>query len=96
MNDYHSSLIIDIYALIWTFSLAQQTIYLDRFGVGGPVFNPKTITAPIGERIDFLVRLGTLPKISPFHSENPTLRSTRQSINRLCNHTVEKVEVPRR
>ncbi len=36
-----------------------------------------------------------LPKILPLHSENPTIRSAQQQpINRLCNHTGGKVEVP--
>lgn len=37
-----------------------------------------------------------LPKTSPIHSENPTVRNAQQQrINGLCNHhTGEKIEVP--
>jgi hypothetical protein len=65
MINYASTLTAWLFLLILRrFSTADQTVYLDRFGlkfgdnlIVEPVFNPKSITADIGERILFLTNL---------------------------------------
>jgi hypothetical protein len=54
-------------------SVADQTVYLDRFGLHladvptpmyEPIFNPKSINANVGEQINFIARFADISSIS--------------------------------
>lgn len=52
--------------IFWTFSFADQIVYLDRpasvhgevSAISEPVFNPNTLNAAVGEQVHFVARFG--------------------------------------
>lgn len=61
------------FTIFVSFAIADQTVYLDRFGLRmadtgdimfEPLFNPKIINASVGENITFLARLEDISALS--------------------------------
>ena len=64
---------ISIFIFVPKLLIADQIVYLDRFGLNladrptlmfEPIFNPKSITANVGERITFMTRLYDISSIN--------------------------------
>jgi hypothetical protein len=65
MTPKPTSLLLLSTLLFWSASLADQIVYLERPNIGPiePYFDPKSITASVGEQIHFIANFDQTTKV---------------------------------